>query len=166
VRHCANDSDTFPVGEVTMGANFVIDGIPAGPTFEPPHIEVDWSCQYDSVDPHFEVLTVPQAYAARLSNLGLTGVTSNHRLVLRNYPGPDVVTFELEGRHEQRFILPVSDPVNGVMSFDHQSNQYGEIDMQGTMSKVGDNVVVDFDVLVLAGHNLGSINLTLQPFNE
>lgn len=160
-----NDSDTFSVGQVHMGATFVIDSIPPGPSFEPPHIRVDWTCEYNPSNPHFDVANVASAYASRLSDLSTLGLTQDHRVILRGYPGPSVVTIELQGRHRDRIVVPVT-LSGGALHFDYQSDMYGGIDVEGEINMVSGDLLVEFDTFAVSGFNLGTPTLTFEPYAE
>lgn len=161
-----NTSDTYSVGEVEMGAAFLVDGIPAGPDpYVLPEVTVDWSCQYNPFNPHFTVIpNLPQAYAARLGDLGLYGVNQDHRIILRNFPSVDLATVELEGRSE-RFLIPMTES-QGVYYFDRTTESHGVIDIAGSATLVGDDVVVSLSTFKLSETNLGTRVFTFEPLDE
>lgn len=161
-----HESASFNEGVVHMGTTFATDAFDETATsWEPPHVELDWSCGV-SIPPHFQVIEgLPQAYAIRLSSLGYATLGLSQRIKMRIHGSMGFATLELEGRSHDAIQIPIAASGNN-WTFDYADGGSIGIDAAGTISSSGSNKVVDFDRLILRGNDLGTPTWTLTQFAE
>jgi hypothetical protein len=156
---------TFAEGEVFMGTTFATNSFDTT-TFELPEVTFDWSCGVPSPAHFVEISGLPQAFAIRLDDLGITGLGLEHRLKMRIFGTGGYVSFELEGRHHDALTFPIASSGSN-WTFDVNANEGSTgIDAAGTISVSGSNRVVTFSRLIVRGEDLGTPTWTLTPFSE
>lgn len=156
---------TFAVGVLHMGSTVVVDGVPDDEAFALPALKLDWSCEVDPQQPHFQVITPPQAYARRLKDLGITGVNLDHRVIMRINAPASIGVLELQGRHHDRISFPITSD-GADWAFDFDDTALG-VDAAGTVSPSGQHdKEIAFDRLIVGGVDLGTPSWVLQKFQE
>jgi len=153
----SSSDQTFSSGVLTMGTTIAEDGFDLdNQNGDPPVVDVSWTCE-TSTPSAYNVISLPPLYAAHLEDLGVTGVSSPHRVVayLNTSGSNHFLRVALEGRYHDGWHVPVHAVGGGSYAFDSKFTD-NKVHVAGTVSASQQSLDIDFSTFTVGGVDLGT----------